>query len=91
MIVQKAFRHRGAMVCSELVELVTDYSEGTLDPQTRARFDRHVRGCDGCTNYLRQYRTTVTTLSRVDGEVIDPAFRNRLLDGFRASHWSGPT
>ena len=31
------------MSCKELVELVTDYLEGALPPEDRARFDAHLR------------------------------------------------
>lgn len=72
--------------CNELVELVTDYLDGTLDLHTRARFDEHLLGCDGCANYLQQFRTTVATLGRVSEDAIDPAFRDKLLDAFK--NWS---
>lgn len=69
--------------CNELVELVTDYLDGSLDLDTRARFDEHLLGCDGCSNYLQQFRTTVATLGRIPDESIEPAFRDKLLDAFR--------
>jgi anti-sigma factor RsiW len=72
--------------CNELVELVTDYLDGTLDLTTRARFDEHLVDCDGCENYLQQFRTTVATLGRVSEDAIDPAFRDKLLNAFR--DWS---
>lgn len=71
------------MDCDELVELVTAYLDGALDPDTRARFDEHLLECDGCENYLQQFRTTVTTLGRVGDEEIEPRFRDKLLDAFR--------
>ena len=46
------------MDCNELVELVTAYLDGALDPDTRARFDMHLVECDGCENYLQQFRET---------------------------------
>ncbi len=58
--------------CDELVELVTAYLDGALDPDTRARFDEHLLECDGCENYLQQFRTTVTTLGRVGDDEIEP-------------------
>jgi anti-sigma factor RsiW len=73
----------GAMDCNELVELVTAYLDGSLDTDERARFDMHLVECDGCENYLKQFRATVDTIGRVDKETIDPAFRDRLLDAFR--------
>ncbi|HZA11329.1 zf-HC2 domain-containing protein, partial [Mycobacterium sp.] len=47
-----------AMDCNELVELVTAYLEGALDEDTRARFHAHLHACDGCENYLQQFRVT---------------------------------
>lgn len=71
------------MDCNQLVELVTAYLDGSLDPDTRARFDEHLLECDGCENYLQQFRATVTSLGRVGDEALDPTFRSRLLTAFR--------
>jgi anti-sigma factor RsiW len=73
----------GPMDCNELVELVTAYLDGALDPDTRARFDAHVLDCDGCENYLQQFRETVRTVGKITDDELDPAFRNRLLDAFK--------
>jgi anti-sigma factor RsiW len=74
---------RDAMDCNELVELVTAYLDGSLDLQTRARFDMHLLECDGCENYLQQFRATVATVGKIRDDDLDPAFRNRLLDAFK--------
>ncbi|MFV1365852.1 zf-HC2 domain-containing protein [Mycolicibacterium elephantis] len=71
-----------SMDCNELVELVTAYLDGSLDPDTRARFDLHLLECDGCENYLQQFRATITTLNNV-GDALDPAFRDKLMNAFR--------
>jgi anti-sigma factor RsiW len=71
------------MDCNQFVELVTAYLDGSLDVETRSRFDTHVLECDGCDNYLQQFRTTVATLGKVDDSDLNPAFRDRLLDAFR--------
>jgi anti-sigma factor RsiW len=68
--------------CNEFVELVTAYLDGSLDLETRARFDMHLLECDGCENYLRQFRATMGTLGNVRDE-LDPVFRDRLLAAFR--------
>lgn len=72
-----------AMDCNELVELVTAYLDGELDAHTRARFDDHLTECDGCANYLQQFRVTIGTIGAISTDDIDPSFRNRLLDAFR--------
>ncbi len=48
-----------ALSCQELVELVTDYLEGALSPADLRRFEDHIAGCDGCTEYLAQFRRTI--------------------------------
>lgn len=70
------------MDCDELVELVTAYLEDALDPGTRERFDRHLLECDGCENYLQQFRTTVRTLGSIRDDIA-PDFRQRLMEAFR--------
>ncbi len=69
--------------CNQLVELVTAYLDGALDLDTRVRFDQHLTECDGCENYLQQFRGTVDTLGRIDCDDLDPDFRSRLLRAFQ--------
>ncbi|MGE5695884.1 MAG: anti-sigma factor family protein [Candidatus Sericytochromatia bacterium] len=71
------------MDCNELVELVTAYLDGSLDPDTRARFDLHLLECDGCENYLQQFRVTIQTLGSVKDDELDPPYRDKLLSAFR--------
>ena len=71
------------MACRELVELITEYLEGTLGPQDRARFDAHIAGCDACTAYLDQMRQTLRALGRIPAESISVEAREELLIAFR--------
>jgi anti-sigma factor RsiW len=71
------------MDCNVLVELVTAYLDEALDAQTRAKFEAHLAECDGCENYLQQFRETVRTVGKIRDDELDPAFRNRLLDAFK--------
>jgi anti-sigma factor RsiW len=72
-----------SMDCNELVELVTAYLDDALDAETRARFDAHLMECDGCSNYLEQFRSTMRTVGKISDDELDPAFRTRLLDAFK--------
>jgi len=76
-------RRRHALVCRQVVELVSDYLEGALDARDRARFEAHLTRCDGCTAYLEQMRLTLRLTGRLDPEAVDPVFRDRLVDAFR--------
>jgi anti-sigma factor RsiW len=71
------------MDCNELVELVTAYLDESLDPDTRERFDLHLLECDGCENYLQQFRATVRTLGAIRDEDLEPDVRDRLMAAFR--------
>jgi anti-sigma factor RsiW len=71
------------MVCKELVEVITEYLEGTMPAQDRARFERHLAECDGCQAYLDQMRETIAALGSLPAESISPEMERRLLDAFR--------
>lgn len=71
------------MTCKELVELVTEYLEGSLPDEVRARMERHLAGCDGCTHYLEQMRQTIRLTGQVREENLSPAQRDDLLRLFR--------
>jgi anti-sigma factor RsiW len=71
------------MSCRELVTLVTEYLEGTLAARDRRRFERHIRGCDGCTTYLEQMRRTVRLTGTLEESDISPGAREELLAAFR--------
>lgn len=73
----------GEFDCRELVEVVTDYLEGALSPEDRARFDAHLEDCEGCAAHLRQMRTTIRVLGSLSETAIPPAARDELLDAFR--------
>lgn len=70
--------------CNELVELVTDYLEGVMALEDRARFDAHLAICEGCTTFLEQIRATVALTGRLTEESLEPAARDGLLQAFRA-------
>lgn len=72
------------MNCSQLVELVTEYLEGALPRDRRARFEEHLRGCDGCTAYMAQFETTIRLTGMLTEEQVSPQARQALLGAFRA-------
>jgi anti-sigma factor RsiW len=47
------------LTCKEVVEIVSDYLEGALSAEDRARFDAHLTVCDGCHTYVEQMRETI--------------------------------
>ena len=75
------------LTCRELVDLVTDYLEGTLPEHERARFEAHMFACDGCERYVEQIRTTVDLTQRTRALEERPEVTG-LLEAFRSYHRS---
>jgi predicted anti-sigma-YlaC factor YlaD len=74
------------LVCREVVELVSDYLEGALREEERARFEEHLAMCDGCLAYLEQMRLTLRVAGALRPEAVDPHVCAHLVEAFRG--WS---
>lgn len=73
----------GRMTCKQVVDLVTDYLEGSMSLRTRLRFHLHLGICLGCRTYLKQMKDTIHTLGHLPQEPAPPAVREELLRRFR--------
>lgn len=71
------------MTCKELVELVTDYLEGTLPEEIRARMETHLAGCSGCSNYLEQMRQTIRLTGELQEDNLSAQQRDDLMNLFK--------
>ena len=60
----------GEMTCRELVEVITEYLEGTLADPERARFEEHLGDCRSCATYLDQMRATIAALGELREESV---------------------
>lgn len=75
--------------CRDIVQLTTEYLEGTMPPETRLRFERHVAICPPCRGFLGQMRETLRLSGELTHESISPETREALLEAFR--DWSDET
>ena len=71
------------MACQELVEVITEYLEGTLPESDRVRFEAHLATCAGCREYLEQMRVLIRLSGSLTGKSIEPGTRESLLRAFR--------
>lgn len=69
--------------CQEIVELVTDYLEGVLDPDMTAEVEAHLELCDGCHTYVAQMRATIRALGKVPVATLSEAAQAELVRAFR--------
>jgi predicted anti-sigma-YlaC factor YlaD len=75
--------HQHEMTCRELVNVITEYLEGTLGEADRVRLEAHLEACPYCRNYVDQMRETILTLGRLREESLSPRTREDLLEAFR--------
>ncbi|MEA2133921.1 MAG: hypothetical protein QOC68_1830 [Solirubrobacteraceae bacterium] len=79
-----------ALTCQELTEALTDYLEGVMAPEERARFDAHLALCEGCVHYVTQMRQTVEAVHRLRVSDVEATAPDDLLAAFRAWRRGGP-
>ena len=74
------------MKCEELLKMLNEYVEGTVDPSLCEEFERHMAGCNPCHVVVDNIRKTITLYK--DGQPCElPAqFRDRLHSALR-QHW----
>jgi anti-sigma factor RsiW len=73
------------ITCQQLVELVTDYLEGSMPPTQRLRFEEHIAFCEPCVRYLEQMRGTIAMAGTLRENDLDDDSRDamlRVLRGF---------
>jgi anti-sigma factor RsiW len=71
------------MACQELVEVLTDYLDGTLPEHDRARLEAHLTVCDDCQAYLEQFELAITLVDRAGEPELTLELRKNLLRAFR--------
>jgi anti-sigma factor RsiW len=77
--------------CQGVVELVTEYLEGSLPPDLTSEVEAHLDLCPGCQTFLDQMRRTIEELGRVPVESLSEPARAELLSAFRTFRPGGGT
>jgi len=66
------------MNCKELVYLLGEYLDGTMEEQLRGELDVHIAMCDSCLNFLNTYDKTRIICRQIRLSEIPEEFRERL-------------
>lgn len=84
------------VVCCDLVELVTDYLDGLLEPETAAAVEAHPAQCPACVRYVMQMRGTARLLGHLPLETLSDQAKAEIIAAFhrfrgplRISHRNG--
>jgi anti-sigma factor RsiW len=69
-----------ALTCRDVIALLLDYLEATLDDDTVAQFERHLADCAPCRAYLRTYDRSRKLASEVNRVEMPAELRDRLRE-----------
>jgi Putative zinc-finger len=69
--------------CKQMTNLVFDYLNDKLAPTTKRDFQRHLRICPDCVNFLNTYKKTVAVTRSVAIDDIPQKVRNNILTFLR--------
>ena len=77
-----AYDEKSGERTNDVVELITSYLEGTMEPGEREAFERHVEMCNGCQEYLERVRTVTALSGRPPAETLSPEYQQHLAEVF---------
>jgi hypothetical protein len=66
------------MNCKELVYLLGDYFDGSMEPHLREELDDHIKLCDVCTRFLKTYDKTRILCRSIRCDEIPSEVRDKL-------------
>jgi anti-sigma factor RsiW len=83
------------MKCEELLAMLNDYVDGTVDPGVCEEFERHMAGCNPCQVVVDNIRKTITLYKEGKPCELPLEFRQRLhralRDRWKRTHQQTPT
>jgi anti-sigma factor RsiW len=66
------------MTCQDVIGLLLEYLEATLDDDDVRQLEAHLEGCEPCRAYLATYRRTSGVVSAAERVEMPPEMRRRL-------------
>ncbi|MGK2858699.1 MAG: zf-HC2 domain-containing protein [Thermoanaerobaculia bacterium] len=73
-------REVGGIRCGEVLAVLSDFVDDTIDPGMRSRVEEHLRGCDACERFGGVFGATVRALREgfATPDALGEAARERL-------------
>ena len=69
--------------CQDIVGLLADYLDDSLDPAMARRLQAHLEGCTPCVAFVNTYKGTVKAVRQLKEADIPPELKDRLLSFLR--------
>ena len=80
---KKAIKLLTNKTCKEITDLIFGYLDNTLSRSVMRDFQRHLRVCPDCVNFLNTYKKTVTTSRSLHPEEMPAIVRQNILGFLR--------
>ena len=71
------------MNCDELLAMLNEYVDGSVDPGVCESFEKHLAGCNPCQVVVDNIRKTITLYKDGQPYELPAAFRDKLHDALR--------
>ncbi len=71
------------MKCHELLQVLNEYVDGTIDPALCKEFEKHMAGCNPCQVVVDNIRKTITLYRHGRPHELPLRFRQRLHETLR--------
>ena len=75
------------MKCEELLKMLNEYVDGTVDPAICQEFEKHMAGCNPCQVVVDNIRKTITLYKNGEKVEVPASFREKLHQVLRR-RWS---
>ena len=72
------------MKCEELLKILNEYVDGTVDPAICVEFEKHMAGCNPCQVVVDNIRKTITLYQNGQPCELPIAFQRKLHATLRA-------
>jgi anti-sigma factor RsiW len=66
------------MKCEELLKMLNEYVDGTVDPAVCEEFEKHMAGCNPCQVVVDNIRQTITLYKDGQPHALPISFRQKL-------------
>ncbi len=71
------------MKCEELLKMLNEYVDGTVDPAVCEEFEKHMAGCNPCQVVVDNIRHTITLYKNGTPYAMPIRFREKLHESLR--------
>ncbi len=72
------------LTCQEVVDLLVEYLDGSLDVQTAKELEKHLEGCVACHNFIKTYKATTAWVKDITYEDMPDELKDRLASFLKA-------